>query len=389
LKVCVVAHTGLTTDARVMLEAECLAERGDSLTIMCLRDHDEPEYEDRGNIHIHRILKSTEAKNPLSILIQLTKFFIVSFFWISYSYYKERYDILHVHTVPDFEIFAAIVPKLNGAKLVLDMHEIMPELYSRKFKIPENNWIIRLITLVEKASLGFADHVIVATPFLKSTLIQRSTNRDKCTAIINLPNPKYFNNVYKDRSAGMDRFRLIYPGTLSELHGVDVVIKALKILKDRNLFPIEFHIYGEGPDRGKIASLVESLGLKDVVFFQAPVPFQQLADIYRSMDAGIVAKRAGIFADEAMSTKLFEYAAAGLPAIVSRTRGDSLYFDDSMVCFFEPENERQLADCIVRLQGDPQYRELLSKNSMSVFVKVSWKALSEEIRVIFDRLHGG
>ena len=43
------------------------------------------------------------------------------------------YDIVHVHNIPDFLVFSALVPKLTRARLILDIHDLVPELYAGKF----------------------------------------------------------------------------------------------------------------------------------------------------------------------------------------------------------------------------------------------------------------
>lgn len=136
-----------------------------------------------------------------------------------------------------------------------------------------------------------------------------------------------------------------------------------------------------------MAALANALKLQNQVIFHAKVPIEELGKILHTMDMGIVSKRNGTFAEAAMSTKLFEFASAGLPAIVSRTSSDSLYFDDSMVLFFEPENERQLADGILKLAQNPAHREALSKNVQSAFDRINWELVKKDFCAVFDRLY--
>ena len=237
----------------------------------------------------------------------------------------------------------------------------------RKYHASNNDLFIRILKYLEKISTIFADHIIVATPFLRNTVGKRSTDPAKVSTIINVPDMHYFNKKRTTYSRNKP-FKLIYPGTLSELHGVDIAIKAVKLVTLKTSIPLEFHIYGGGSAENELKSLTRELSLQGIVHFHPSVPFRVLCDILYSMDAGIVPKRNGIFAGEAISTKVFEFAAAGLPAIVARTKGDSLYFDDSMVCFFEPDNERDLAKCIVKLEQNPAYVRSLSETLCRVSV---------------------
>src|SRR5207247_8680052 len=75
---------------------------------------------------------------------------------LSTLHVKRRYDVVQVHTMPDFLVFAALIPKLLGAKIILDVHDLMPELYAAKFGVPKENWLIRLITWVVRRSVALA-----------------------------------------------------------------------------------------------------------------------------------------------------------------------------------------------------------------------------------------
>ncbi len=89
-------------------------------------------------------------------------------------------------------------------------------------------------------------------------------------------------------------------------------------------------------------------------------------------DLGVVPKRADSFGNEAYSTKIMEFMAQGVPVIVSRTKIDSFYFNDSVVCFFEPESVDELAQSILRLARDVEYREMLSRNALEYADTNGW-----------------
>jgi glycosyltransferase involved in cell wall biosynthesis len=239
----------------------------------------------------------------------------------------------------------------------------------------------------------------VATPFLRSTVIQRSAVPRKCSTILNLPDPRYFKfkNHSADRaitskaSCGFrdsSRFRIIYPGSLSFLHGVDIAIKAMQWVKPEPSLTCELHIYGYGSDTqiNQLKELVDQLNLHNRVFFHPTVFAKELVEIIHTMDAGLVPKRDGVFIGEALSSKLFEFAALGIPTIVSRTVGDNFFFDDSMVLFFEPENEKDLAGCIIQLARDRSLRQRLVHNAGSVPNKINWNLMKRELYDIYAGL---
>ena len=64
-------------------------------------------------------------------------------------------------------------------------------------------------------------------------------------------------------------------------------------------------------------------------------------------DVGVVPKRADGFGNEAFSTKILEFMACGVPVVVSRTRVDEHYFDDTLVRFFRSGDEADLAQALL------------------------------------------
>ncbi len=87
---------------------------------------------------------------------------------------KRRYDLVHVHNMPDVLVFSALVPKLLGAKVILDLHDPMPELMMTIFGLRENSRSVRLLKILEKWSLGCADAVLTVNEACKKIFSARS-----------------------------------------------------------------------------------------------------------------------------------------------------------------------------------------------------------------------
>jgi len=375
-------------DVRVRRAAEALADAGMRIDVIALRGNGEPRKDQINRVKVYRINIKRQRTTKLRYLWEYGNFIFSSFIKLSFLHILRQYKVVHVHTLPDILALSAAFTKITGAKVILDMHDLMPELFRRKFGINENHKIIRAIKLLEKVSIKIANHVITASPYFRENLINRSLPPEKCTTILNLPDPKYFNTDVKQSPCNQNKFRIIYPGTLGEIHGVDIVINAIEKIVKLTDIPVELHIYGAGAEseRNKLIELTRKLNLENFIRFYSKIPAEKLGAIYTSMDVGVVPKRNGVHAMDAMSTKLFEYAAVGLPAIVSRTKSDSLYFDDPMVLFFEPENEKELADCIIKLYHDPHLRWQLSINSKLLYKKINWSSEKNKLLSVYERL---
>lgn len=83
-----------------------------------------------------------------------------------------------------------------------------------------------------------------------------------------------------------------------------------------------------------------------------------------------------------------EFMSLGVPVIVSRTKIDSFYHDQSMVRFFESENDSDLAEAIFQFWREPQLRSALARNGLSYVQKNNWETKKREYLDMVDGLLG-
>jgi glycosyltransferase involved in cell wall biosynthesis len=76
----------------------------------------------------------------------------------------------------------------------------------------------------------------------------------------------------------------------------------------------------------------------------------------------------------------------GIPVIVSRTKIDTYYHDESRVRFFESENESDLANSILLLYRDPQLRKKLTSNASQYLETNNWQEKKRDYLQLVDRL---
>src|SRR5690348_14286459 len=69
---------------------------------------------------------------------------------------RKPYAVVQANSRPDFLVFAALVPKLLGCRIVAYMQEPTPELAAT---ILNNKWITGFLTRVEQWAIQFADHI--------------------------------------------------------------------------------------------------------------------------------------------------------------------------------------------------------------------------------------
>ena len=259
---------------------------------------------------------------------------------------QQPYDLVHVHSVPDFEVFAAWLPRLAGARVILDIHDIVPEFYASKFHVEPESSVFRALLAAERWSARFADHVIVANDLWLETHRAARRAARQVHRVHQLPGPVGLPPAPAHPAAVDDRFVVCYPGTLNWHQGLDIAIRAVALALPRAP-GLRLLIHGEGSSRPALLDLTAALGLQAHVQLRAPMPLREIAGVMADVDLGVVPKRAEGFGNEAMSTKILEFMALGVPVVAAETQIERRYFDDSLLRFFSAGDEHALADALV------------------------------------------
>ena len=348
--VCMVVFNEYSSDPRVRREAEALIERGDTVDCVCL---DKKKAKSLGGVRLYATSGKYRGLKRAGHLAAYFRFFCFAFLKVSILHLRRPFDIAQVHTGPDFLVFTTLVPKLLGAKIILDVHDLMPEMYMAKFGVDYRNWMVRFIIWIEKISVAFADKTIAVHEPHLSILAKHGNPREKFSVLLNLPDHR----IFVQRSSVNPKqkpFRLIYHGTIpdNDRAGLEIALRA--VARVRNEIPsLEFQIIGGGTGMARLYRWAAELNLTSCVQFIAPVPVEQLPGILLEASVGIIPYAADTFTHYVLPTKLLEYVALGIPAIVSRLRAIEAYFDEGMVGYFEPGNETELANQILSFYRDP------------------------------------
>src|SRR5579864_4371213 len=136
MRVCMITYSFYETDTRVMQYANALAERGDTVDVLALGREGTKQFETIDGVNVYRVqTRKVNEKSPLGYLAKILRFLFFSGAILTWRSIAKRYDLIHVHNVPDFLVFAAVTSKFLGTRVVLDIHDILPEFYASKFGI--------------------------------------------------------------------------------------------------------------------------------------------------------------------------------------------------------------------------------------------------------------
>ena len=367
-RVCMVVNQVYNTDTRVISYANTLANVGIAVDVIGTKDTTSSPANKNPRITVYPIPINRLYKSGFSYIVKsaLSLFFFTVYLFILYL--KYHYEIIHIHNMPDFLVLTATLPKLLGAKIILDIHDPMPEFYMSKFEKDRGSFAVRLLIFQERFSSRMANTIITANPTFKKLLVRRGLPSDKITIINNIPDPEIFIRP-KEANNRHAPFLLIYPGTIAPRYGLDLPIRALPRLVE-NIPNIQIKIIGKRTDYGdELKRLAKKLQVGGHIQILPHLPAIQIPREIAMADIGIYTALPDPHMSIAVPGKVLEYAVMGIPIVASRLRVLEELFDESSVLFFEPGNVSEFEGCVLKLYQDLSLKKRLVQQADILFVK--------------------
>ena len=375
-RVCVVRQFYFPRDIRVRREVDALLAAGYEVDVVCLREPGERSSERVGALTVRRLPMSHTRGGAFGYAGRYLIFLLIASWVVALRHVRRRYDIVQVHSLPDLLVLVGVVPRLLGARVLLDLHEVMPEFFATKFRRPPTHPLVRLVALAEQLSIRVSDHCLTCTEQMRETFVGRGAPARKLTVVLNAADESVF-DVRRFPPRPGPGFTLICHGTIEERYGLDTVVDALPELR-RHIPGLLFQVYGEGTFRAQLVELARVRGVSEVVqVSDGLVPMSELLEAISRADVGIVALKRDAFRDLTHCNKMYEYIALRLPVASSRTRSVEAYFPDTALQYFEAGDAQDLTRAILELHGDSRRREQLVQDATAVVEPYRWERQRE------------
>jgi glycosyltransferase involved in cell wall biosynthesis len=388
-RVAMIVFSNYPADPRVQREAKALAESGIAVDVICLRGPNEIPVEKFGLVTAMRITRQPDNKETfLRYLFSSLRFALLAFVHFSRQSLGTRYDVLQVHNMPDFLIFAGLLHRIGGKPLVLDLHDLSVELFRSKWKSKEKTPLETLVKLGEKASCAFADRLITTSTGFRDRLIERGIKPEKIVMVLNSADDKLFNNTSKREWRPIrEKAKLLYHGTVARRFGLHVAIEAVSRLQSE-VPGSSLQIYGKYDPtyRRELEEMIDGFGLDNLVKLNGYVPREEIARIIEESDIGVVPYLSDPFMDLALSTKAFEYVSMGLPVVASRLPSIGHLFDDECVTYFEQANAGSLESTISLLCNNPERRKHQTHCAAESYKQISWPIMASRYTELINSI---
>lgn len=389
-RVCIIRYFYYPSELNIKREAEALLEANFNVCVICARKKDESLYENINGVSVYRIPIEHKRGDLIRYIYEYLYFFIKVVFFVTKLYFRERFSVIQVNTMPDFLIFSTLIPKLFGTKIVLHIHEPMPELWRVKFGY--NFFIDKLLRTVRKWAMMYADYILTVTQQLKETLTAQKILSNKITVILNVPDENIFlphiNEINEKKAYIHNEFAIITHGAIEDRYGLETAIRAISTLKDK-IPNMKYYILGEGSYKTALQKIVANLNNKNYIRFTGYLPFQEMVDYLRKSDLGIIPMEKNPYSELVHTNKMFEYMMLKKSIIASRLKAVESYFPNEAIMYFEPGNPQDLAEKILYLYNHPEKRKELVKNASKIYEKYQWSKMKMEYIKVYEELLSG
>jgi glycosyltransferase involved in cell wall biosynthesis len=388
------AHSHYLMDARVRRGAECLAKRGFEVHVVGIRlpreagMPKEPSYEIVNGVHIHRLPLRKLRGNKLRYLFEYVAVTVLGAWQLVLLSLKNRFDVIHINNMPDFLVFAGLLPKWMGAVLILDVHDPMSEMFQAKYGLPESHLLIRLLKLQEWISYRVPSHLLTVSLPMAANVAKKGGVPAKAVAVVhNFPDGSRF-PIREDRNGwpyNTDRIVFLYSGLVAEHYRLDIAVRAFAIVS-KSIPNVRFCILGDGHCLKEVLALAKDLEIGEKVEHIPSVDQAKVREVMGRMDAGITTHERGVFGDLYFSTKVIEFMTQGLPVLSSRTRTLEKYIPEDAIFYFEPGQVEDLVKQIMFMVENPAIVQERIRKSSQVLLDFTWQEEEKKFVSFYESL---
>ena len=310
-------------------------------------------------------------KGTLRRIINYISYMFSSIF---FSIFIKKPDVI-IATSPQFFCgWAGVISsRIRRRPFILEIRDIWPESI-KVVGAMQNEKILRVLEWLELKMYAAAQHIVTVGDGYKYKLVEKGINPDVISVITNgfdseIFYPRDTDEIFSKTYKPNHEFICSYVGTIGMACGLDVVLRAAKLLKDRQRHNIKFLLVGSGAFKQQLQKQALEEKLDNVVFVERQNK-QLIPDFLSITDVCLVhLKKAELF-KTVLPSKMFEAAAMSLPIILG-VQGYAAQFlkkANAGICI-EPDNEKELADAVIKMADNPQLCKSFGKSGFEYVTK--------------------
>lgn len=368
----------------VRREAEKLRDAGFEVDVICLRQADEKAVEIDNGVRLYRLPLSRKKGSVVRYLVDYFSFFLLAAVKVTQLHLKHPYQAIQVNTMPDFLVFATLIPRLLGAKIIVFMKEPTPELGATLYS---SRLIPPVLKVIEQMALRYAHLAFTVTQQLKDRYVARGAVADKIHVVLNGPGASHLLSFNGRANPDSSFFTLICHGSIEERYGHDTILKAIRLAR-AEVPNLRLRLIGRGNYVERVQAMIRELQIEDCVDFLGWVSMPVLVEELHKADVGLVAQKSTPYSNLVHTNKMYEYIIFGKPVIITRLDSVASYFDEKSMYFVEADDPHSLAKAIIDLYRHPNKGRQLVENARKLYELYRWEKQAEAYLRAYDKLLG-
>jgi len=348
-----------------------------TVEILSLDSREEIEFffQDTLNIKMSNSLIITQVSNKFIFLKSNKLFFFKNLSKIIKSFDQDKDLIIYTRDFKQMRLCLKSFKNRKNMKFVFEVHQILSENYRKRGDQKNSKKMYNLESYVFKN----IDFLVAITTTLRDEIIRKFDTRINTDLIL----PVGFNQDFiKEYNLKKD-IDIIYTGNFSEWKGLDILIEAIKIVKNKFKRDISTYIIGaRNTEIDKFNKLVKEKNLQENIKILERIKHKEIIKFLRRAHIGALPNK--YLDDGAMYTsplKLYEYLGIGLKVVASRLPSIQSEIEESLVYFFTPENPVDLADKIEFALNDKKFSQKKVKDFARLY---TWEARALKFSNFFN-----
>ena len=324
-------------ETRVRRQAEAAVAAGWSVDVFALATDGEPRREVFGGVRVYRSrVRRLRDMSARGLLNEYGRFCLDA---LLFCLRTPRWDVVVVANPPDFLVFSAWPQRLRGARVVLDVHDLMTDLFAVRVAGDSSGLRTRLLRSLERHSIRWADRVMTVHDPYAAEIRKRVGGQIAPIVVMNTADEALFS---RRPSVPPGPKVVVYHGSVFERYGVlDLLTAFLKV--SESVPEARLWVLGDGDAREELERRARACRADGrIEVSDGFLPAETIAERLTLAHIGVVPNQPNELNRYALSTKLFEYVAVGVPVVCAGLPTIREYFGEDEVLFFEPGNVADL-----------------------------------------------
>ena len=259
-------------------------------------------------------------------------------------------------------------PFSKRSQFVLEIRDIWPESIQAVGAM-KSGMAIRILEKMELWMYAAADHIVTVGQGYQNRLEEKGVPADKISIVMNgvdkevlesSPSPEELAELRKQwRLEG--KFVCSYIGTIGMASGLDIYLRAARLLRDAGRDDICLLAVGDGAVRTEVEAVAQEDGLENIIF-TGRRPKQEMPLFLAASNVCFVHLRKTPLFESVIPSKIFEAMGMRRPILIG-VGGEArkLVEESGGGMAIEPEDEQALVDFLVKYSEAPEELETLGE----------------------------